>query len=110
MQATETEKDLSPTEAAFRQDVHPATIGRWIRLGAKARDGSHIRLKATRRPGGWRIAPRDLDDFLARLTDAALGEPAGPESVGAEPATIIMPAGRRRELDRVDREIERLGL
>jgi hypothetical protein len=107
---------LSLSQAARRvpptkndRPVHASTISRWVRLGCKLGDGTIIKLRATRFPGGWKVTEEALDEFLGRLTRAALGESGYPASPSVESPGFVVPIGRRQELDRVDRELDRLG-
>jgi hypothetical protein len=69
--------------------------------GIALRDGSRLRLAATRTPGGWLVADEDLDHFLAALTADRTGEPA--------PAPPAASTARKRELARVAAELNRDG-
>lgn len=46
---------------------HFSTVWRWITTGAKARDGTMVRLEAVRRPGIWLTSIEAIDLFFARL-------------------------------------------
>lgn len=52
---------------------HIATLTRWILKGARLRDGTRVRLRAIRAPGGWRSCAAWLDEFLDALTRDRLG-------------------------------------
>jgi hypothetical protein len=67
---------LRVIDVARQLDRHPNSVNRWILKGTPLRDGSRLRLNATRTPGGWLVEQRDLDSFLALLTTDALGKPA----------------------------------
>jgi hypothetical protein len=90
-----------------RQDrpVHVSTLTRWITKGVRKADGTLTKLKARRFPGGWKVTSEALDEFLDELTRAALGE-----NEPAEPPTISTPAHRRRELERIDRDLDAAGI
>ena len=47
--------------------VHPATVTRWILVGCRARDGSRVKLAATRVGSRWLVSQADLDRFFASL-------------------------------------------
>jgi hypothetical protein len=81
--------------------THPATITRWIMRGVRLRDGSRLRLAATRSPGGWLVTDDAIEHFLAALTADRLGEPA--------PAPPSATAARQRELARVHAELNAAG-
>jgi hypothetical protein len=48
--------------------IDPATMIRWITMGAKLRDGGRLKLRATRSPGGWLTSRIWIEEFLAALT------------------------------------------
>jgi hypothetical protein len=81
---------------------HPSKVVRHIIRGAKQKDGSRLKLKATRFPGGWGVTQEDFDQFIAALTADRMGE--------AAPAPLRSPGRRQRDLDRVDRELAEMGL
>jgi hypothetical protein len=84
--------------------VHPSTINKWITRGVKLPDGSNLKLRAVKYPGGWKIREEDIQVFLDAYTAAALGEDP------SEPAPATPSAARRRELARVDRDLAARGL
>lgn len=55
--------------------VHVATVTRWILEGARLRDGTRLRLRATRLPGRWVVEKVAVDEFLAALTADRSGTP-----------------------------------
>jgi hypothetical protein len=81
--------------------THPSTITRWIMRGVRLRDGSRLRLAATRTPAGWLVTDDALDAFLAVLTGDRTGEP-----VAATPSAA---ARRQRELAAVSAALDREG-
>jgi hypothetical protein len=102
---------ISPAQIARRlppnkgsKPVHAATIIRWITHGVRAADGSRIALRAVRLPGGWKSTWEWVEDFIERLTADRT-----PDSVTAAPAPLPS-AGRQKALERVDRELDRLGV
>ena len=58
--------------------VHPATVMRWIKEGAKLSSGARLRLRAVRYPAGWRVAPEWIDEFISTLTSDRLGGTSTP--------------------------------
>jgi hypothetical protein len=79
--------------------VHPATVVRWITAGCPARDGTRVRLAATRAGSRWLVRPSDLDAFFAALA----ADPVPP----ADPPRS--PAARNRAAEAAGRELEQLG-
>jgi hypothetical protein len=67
-------------ELANDLDLTPAALKRWIHQGVNLKDGSRLRLAATKFPGGWRISPPKLREFLDRLTADWLGDDPGAET------------------------------
>jgi hypothetical protein len=59
-------KSISPGPTG--KPVSPSTLSRWITTGATLSDGSTLKLKAVRYPGGWQCSERWLREFLDRLT------------------------------------------
>jgi hypothetical protein len=59
---------LTPVVIARTHDCHPSAVVRWIQKGTPLSTGSRLRLAAVRTPGGWRVKPEDLDQFLEALT------------------------------------------
>jgi hypothetical protein len=81
--------------------IHSTTVLKWIKRGVRLPDGTTLKLRATKRPGGWMIAPADLGEFLEVYAAAAAEEVSSPAPVGDR---------RRKELDLVDRRLEAAGL
>jgi hypothetical protein len=48
--------------------VDPSTLSRWILAGAKAPDGTMVRLEAIKTPSGWRTSEEALARFFGALT------------------------------------------
>jgi hypothetical protein len=112
MIAEKTEKPMRVGQAAAMVrstkgdgTIHPTTVLKWIRRGVHLPDGTTLRLRATKRPGGWMVAGEDLDEFLDRYAAAALDE-----AVPASGRVAVASGRRRRELDLVDRRLEARGL
>ena len=93
--------------ALRRVGAHPASGSRWILRGKKLSDGSVIRLRATRTPGGLRVRDEDMDEFLEAITADRLGNANGSDAP-ADPTPT--PAARARRLANVDRELQAAGL
>lgn len=75
----------------------PSTVTRWILLGCPGRDGTRVRLAATRCGGRWLVRPDDLDAFFRAL--AADPDPS--------PAVALRsPARRKRDSAAAARELE----
>ena len=82
--------------------VTPSTVTRWILTGCPARDGTRIRLAATRCGSRWLVKPTDLDAFFSALAaDPTPTNPAPP---------LRSPAARRRASEQAGRELERRGV
>jgi hypothetical protein len=81
--------------------THLSTILRWILRGAKAPDGSRVRLEAVRLGGRWLTSREALQRFAERLTPSLGGEAlTAPRS----------PASRRRASEAAGAELERRGV
>jgi len=85
--------------------THLSTVLRAITKGLKSATGERIRLEALRVGGRWITSREAVERFTARLTSAALDH----DGKGAEPP-LRSSRQRARELARVDRELDRLGL
>ena len=83
--------------------VHVATIGRWREPGVRAKNGSRIKLRCVRFPGGWRTTVEWVRQFLDAVTLDRSGEAA------PTPAPIRLSARRRREIERAKRELAEAG-
>jgi hypothetical protein len=81
--------------------VTPSTVTRWILKGCPARDGSRVKLVATRCGSRWLVRPLDLDTFFATLA--------------ADPLTAVTPVRtcsekqQQRNAERAGEELERIG-
>jgi Protein of unknown function (DUF1580) len=69
-----------------RGRIHPATIFRWVMRGVRLRDGSRLKLRATRIGGRSVVAVEDIKEFIARQQPDAHETAPAPRS----------PAARRR--------------
>jgi hypothetical protein len=81
--------------------THLGTILRWILHGAKAPDGSRVRLAAVRLGGRWLTSREALQRFAERLTPA-LDASNQPSSRG--------PEERRRASEQAAAELNRMGV
>lgn len=79
--------------------VHVATLSRWITTGVRSLDGRRVHLEAARVGVAWVTSPEALDRFARRLT---------PTQTDGRPAPSV--AARKRELERIDRELDQLGV
>ncbi len=85
--------------------VHTSTMVRWITKGVKAANGTVVRLEARRFPGGWKVADQAIEEFLDKLTAAALSEL--PE-IGQPPLRSAV--RRSRDITRAERELDAAGI
>jgi hypothetical protein len=85
--------------------THLSTAIRAITRGIRAQTGERVYLEALRIGGRWVTSREAIARFTACLTSAALGEVPGP---AAPP--IRTTRQRRRELERVDRQLDEAGL
>jgi hypothetical protein len=81
--------------------VNPATLTRWILSGAKAPNGTVVRLEAIKTPSGWRTSEEALARFFAALTPD-LAE----DTIRPAPRT---PMQRQRASERAAKQLERAG-
>jgi hypothetical protein len=91
---------LAPADIARTLGNHPSASVRWMRRGALLSDGRRLFLRFVRLPGGYRVKPEWLDEFLATLTADRQGE-----SAPIEVAPVRLSPQRRRELGAVDRDL-----
>jgi hypothetical protein len=81
---------LSVSETARGQGVSPSAVTRWILTGAARRDGTRLKLKAIRLPGGFRTTQQWIDEFIEILTRDRTG--------ASMPAEVIGERARRAEM------------
>lgn len=81
------------------EHVRPSTVTRWILAGCPARDGTRVRLAATRAGGRWLIRADDLDLFF----DALSGRSPAPEQKSRSGRA------RHRPCERAAKELEARG-
>jgi Protein of unknown function (DUF1580) len=81
--------------------THLSTLLRWIQTGAKAADGSRVRLEAIRLGGRWLTSREALQRFADRLTPR-LHDPVD--------APKVRTASRRQQAsERAAEELDQLG-
>jgi hypothetical protein len=79
---------------------HFSTLVRWITDGAKARDGSTVKLDAIRLGGRWITSKEALIRFMDRLTvDPAHGREADSPATSTRPRTSVQ---AKRDLKRAE--------
>lgn len=71
---------LKATEIARDLNVNPATPVRWCNRGVRLSDGTLIRPKHLRLPGGIRVKREDLAAFLAAITEDRAKSPAATDA------------------------------
>jgi hypothetical protein len=81
---------LSVSKAGRLAGVSPSAATRWIVSGAALRDGTRLKLKAIRLPGGFRTTRQWLDEFIEALTRDRTGAPAPSELVEARAERSMM--------------------
>jgi hypothetical protein len=82
--------------------THLSTLLRWILIGAKAPDGTRVRLEAARLGSRWVTSKEALQRFAERLTPRPCDTPVSPP-----PRT---PGQRRRASERAARSLEEAGI
>jgi hypothetical protein len=83
------------------EKTHISTLLRWIIRGAKAPDGSVVRLEGIRMGSRWFTSRQALQRFAARLTPQLDGDQPRP------PRSIV---ARNRASQRAARELEKVGI
>ena len=58
---------LTTNEIARQKSVHPSAVVRWMRRGAVLANGTRVFLRYERLPGGYRVKPEWLEEFLEAL-------------------------------------------
>lgn len=107
-------ENLNPPwpEAAHRlparggKGCHRSTLLRWISRGAKAPDGSMVRVEANRLGGRWMTSREAFQRFAERLTPE-LGQAEGAARAAKVPRA---PAARERASRRAERELAKVGI
>ena len=80
------------------RNVTPSTVTRWILAGCPARDGTRVKLPATRAGSRWLVRAADLDAFFAALAAEPV-RPAPPRSQSS----------RNKSADAAGSVLEKLG-
>jgi hypothetical protein len=104
---------LCPTLGRDGKPPHVSTLIRWATRGTRLRDGSRVRLRAVKTPGGWRSSAEWVTQFLDILTRDRLGADSDDAEPGAS-ATVTTPtprppAPRRRSARERDAAATRAG-
>jgi Protein of unknown function (DUF1580) len=86
--------------------THESTILRWILSGAKAPDGSTVRLEGLRVGGKWHTTHEAMQRFAEALTPDLRSH----EDHAQRPRIPRAPSRRQRAADRAGRELEKLGI
>jgi hypothetical protein len=80
---------------SFRENksTHPHTVIRWMTTGVKRSDGSRLKLKAVRFPGGFRTTDAWVDEFIDALTKDRTGSTVRPvDDARARRANAVLAA------------------
>jgi hypothetical protein len=99
-------RDAARVAAAGRDGgaPHTSSLVRWIKRGTRRRDGSRIRLRAVRAPGGWRTTEDWLSEFYGALTRDRLGvddhDDADANPASSTPPNRTEAPGRRSASER----------
>jgi hypothetical protein len=81
--------------------THLSTVLRWILKGARAHDGTKVRLEAVRLGGRWMSSREAFQRFAERLT---------PRFEVTPPAIAGSPMARTKAAERAEKELERMGV
>ncbi len=81
------------------------TVWRHVTRGVRLANGNTVRLEAYRLGGRWTTSAESIMRFMSRLTAGALGE-----SPDVNEVAVPMTKQRKQQLDRVDRELDRVGI
>ena len=81
------------------RNVTPSTVTRWILAGCAARDGTRVRLSATRAGSRWLVRLADLDHFFSALA----AEPV-------QPVLPRSPAARTDASDMAGEQLKEMGI
>jgi hypothetical protein len=84
--------------------THISTLIRWITRGARAADGSRVRLEAVRLGGRWLTSREALQRFAERLT------PRLDDQHHAPPSGARTPSARQRASERAARKLKEMGV
>ncbi len=99
---------VTPSQIARRmppnrgdRPVHIATVIRYVTTGVALSDGSRLKLRAVRFPGGWRSTWPWVQEFIDRLTADRTG--------GAEPHHRPDKTARSRSVESAERYLAAAG-
>lgn len=73
------EKYLTPADVANPLQMSPSGPARWMTRGVLLRDGSRLRLRHIRLPGGLRTLQSWVDEFLQAVAEDRAGAAAKPK-------------------------------
>lgn len=116
------EERITLTEVAKTLPGRPTAncVWRWCRRGVLARNGERVRLEHVRLGGRIFTTRRWLDEFGRTLAEAdtryfdnpqaVVGEEAASRSGGQPQKNSKAEGERARELDRIEQELEEVGL
>ena len=93
-------KLIPPARSGKR--THLSTLLRWILTGAKAPDGTRVKLEAVRLGGRWMTSREALQRFAEALTPSLSDTPALP--------IPRAPTARRRASERAEAELNKLDI
>jgi hypothetical protein len=106
----ESERTISLQEAARRypsgregKPTHVATVLRHITMGVRGPNGEIVRLDGTRLGRRWITSIEAIQRFSERLTAATISNQAQAPGVATS-------ASRKRELERIKRELDAAGI
>ncbi len=74
------ESHLKCAEIARDLNISPSTPVRWVNRGVRLSDGTLVKLKHTRLPGGIRVKHEDLDAFLDAIQNDRIESPAAKDA------------------------------
>jgi hypothetical protein len=99
--------DAAKLYPSFRngRPTHISTVLRHITKGTRLPNGEVVRLEGARLGGRWITSVEAVQRFMERLTAGALGD-----APNASALAVRTSPQRRRELERVERELTKAGI
>jgi hypothetical protein len=94
-------QSLPSTLFGSGRPLHVSAAHRWIITGIRAANGTRVKLRAVRLPGGFMTTAAWMKEFLAALQPRTAAEPQ------------VMPrttARRRRDHEQAERELAQIGI